>query len=328
MKELVVISGKGGTGKTSVVAALASLAGRCVLADCDVDAADLHLIFEPMVIRREDFTGGNKARIKPGHCTACGKCEELCRFDAIYFDGPGNGRRAPSAGWSRTFRVETMACEGCGVCVDYCAENAIEFGPALCGQWFISETRCGPMVHAKLGIAAENSGKLVTQVRRTAQQVALNQGLELILCDGSPGIGCPVIASLTGASLALFVVEPTVSGFHDFCRVAQLAARLNVPGLLAVNKADLNKEIAEELEETAAKHGIVLAGRIPYDREVTRAQIARKTVVEASDGPAARGIREVWSVVEEQLRLCATSRASGLVQIVNPKDKRVLVLEP
>ena len=269
MKELVVISGKGGTGKTSVVAALASLAGRCVLVDCDVDAADLHLIFEPKVIRREDFTGGSKARIKSGHCTACGKCEELCRFDAIYFDGPGNGPV------SRTFRVETTACEGCGVCVDYCAAGAIEFAPALCGQWFVSETRCGPMVHAKLGIAAENSGKLVTQVRRTAQQVALNQGLELILCDGSPGIGCPVIASLSGASLALFVVEPTVSGIHDFRRVAQLAARLGVPGLLAVNKADLNEEIAEELEETAAKHAIVLAGRIPYDRDVTRADCSQ-----------------------------------------------------
>jgi len=322
MKELVVISGKGGTGKTSVVAALASLAGRCVLVDCDVDASDLHLIFEPKVIRREDFTGGSKARIKPGDCTACGKCEELCRFDAIYFDGPGNGRV------SRTFRVEAMACEGCGVCVDYCAENAIEFAPALCGQWFVSETRCGPMVHAKLGIAAENSGKLVTQIRRTAQQVALTRGLDLILCDGSPGIGCPVIASLTGASLALFVVEPTVSGIHDFCRVAQLAARLGVPGVLAVNKADLNKKNAEELEETALKHAIVLAGRIPYDRDVTRAQIARKTVVEASDGPAARGIRQVWSVIEEQLRLCAASQASGLVQIVNPRDKQVLALKP
>ena len=322
MKELVVISGKGGTGKTSVVAAFASLAGRCVLVDCDVDAADLHLVFEPKVIRREDFTGGSKARIKPGHCTACGKCEELCRFDAIWFDGPGNGRV------SRTFRVEATACEGCGVCADYCAENTIEFAPAVCGQWFVSETRCGPMVHAKLGIAAESSGKLVTQVRRTAQEVALNRGLDLILCDGSPGIGCPVIASLTGASLALFVVEPTVSGLHDFRRVAQLAARLGVPGLLTVNKADLNKEMAEELEEMAAKHGIVLAGRIPYDRDVTRAQIAGKTVVEASDGPAARGIRQVWSVVEERLRTCAASQASGLVQVVNPRDKKVSALKP
>jgi MinD superfamily P-loop ATPase len=313
MKELVVISGKGGTGKTSVVAALATLAGRCVLADCDVDAADLHLIFEPKVLRREDFTGGSKAKIKSSQCTACGKCEELCRFNAIYFDGPGNGRV------SQTFRVETTACEGCGVCVYYCAENAIEFAPAVCGQWLVSETRCGPMVHAKLGIAAENSGKLVTQVRRTAGQVAQDQGLELVLCDGSPGIGCPVIASLTGASLALFVVEPTVSGVHDFCRVARLAARLDVPGLLAVNKADINEEIADQLEATAVKHRIVIAGRIPYDRAVTQAQIARKSVVEVSAGPAATAIRSLWNTVNTQLRNSSATTISGLVQLIPTK---------
>jgi MinD superfamily P-loop ATPase len=309
MKELVVISGKGGTGKTSVVASLATLAGQCVLVDCDVDAADLHLIFEPKVICREDFTGGNKARIKPGRCTACGKCEELCRFNAIYFDGPGNGRV------SRTFRVETTACEGCGVCVDYCTDKAIEFAPAVCGQWFVSETRCGPMVHAKLGIAADNSGKLVTQIRRAAAEVAAQRKTELVLCDGSPGIGCPVIASLTGASLALFVVEPTVSGVHDFRRVAQLAARLDVPGLLVVNKADVNEETAKDLEAMAMQHGIVPVGRIPYDREVTRAQIARKTVVEASDGPAAQALRAVWCNVQQRLSSVATSAISGLVQI-------------
>jgi MinD superfamily P-loop ATPase len=309
MKELVIISGKGGTGKTSVVASLAALAGRCILVDCDVDAADLHLIFEPKVIRREDFIGGNKARIRPGHCTACGKCEELCRFDAIYFDGPGNGR-VP-----RTFRVETTACEGCGVCGDYCTDNAIEFALAVCGQWFVSDTRCGPMVHAKLGIAADNSGKLVTQIRQAAAEVAVKQQIDLVLCDGSPGIGCPVIASLTGASLALFVVEPTVSGIHDFRRVAQLASRLDVPGLLAVNKADLNDETAIELEAMAMQHGIVPVGRIPYDREVTRAQIARKTVVEASDGPAAQAIRAVWSEVQRRLSSVAASAVSGLVRI-------------
>lgn len=345
-KELVVASGKGGTGKTSVVAALASLAGPCVLADCDVDAADLHLVLEPKVSHCADFTGGSKARINPALCTACGTCQELCRFDAIRFDGPaGNGDRPPwcaaperpfgqeasvpsSLRLPRTFRVEPTACEGCGVCVDYCADQAIEFAPAVSGQWFVSETRCGPMVHARLGIAAENSGKLVTQVRRTAQQVALNQGLELILCDGSPGIGCPVIASLTGASLVLFVVEPTVSGVHDFRRIAQLAARLGVPGVLAVNKADLNRPMADELEATAVQRAIVPAGRIPYDPEVTRAQIARKTVVEASDGPAAHAIRQVWAVVEQRLGVCAPSESSGLVQIVNPKDKQVFAFEP
>jgi MinD superfamily P-loop ATPase len=321
MKELVVTSGKGGTGKTSVVASLASLAGRCVLADCDVDAADLHLVFEPAVIRREDFTGASKARIKPGHCTACGKCEELCRFDAIWFDGPGNGRV------SRTFRVEATACEGCGVCADYCAENAIEFAPAVCGQWFVSETRCGPMVHAKLNVAAENSGKLVTQVRRTAQQVALHRDLELVLCDGSPGIGCPVIASLTGASLVLFVAEPTVSGLHDFERVAELALRFGIPGMLAVNKADLNPAVAASLEDLASRYRVLPAGRIPYDPAVTAAQIAKRSVVETSDGPAADAIRRLWSIVEKQLRRSAASRASGLVQIVDPKDEEAPVSE-
>jgi MinD superfamily P-loop ATPase len=211
--------------------------------------------------------------------------------------------------------VEVTACEGCGVCVDYCVDNAIEFVPAICGQWFVSETRCGSMVHAKLGIAAENSGKLVTQIRRTAGEIAKEQNIDLILCDGSPGIGCPVIASLTGASLALFVVEPTVSGVHDFLRVAQLAARLDVPGLLAVNKADLNEEIVNELETMASQHGIYLVGRIPYDREVTRVQIARKTVVEASDGPASQAIHAVWAKVQKHLSSVAASAIGGLVQI-------------
>jgi len=309
MKELVVISGKGGTGKTSIVASFASLAKKAVLADCDVDAADLHLVLQPRIERREDFTAGSKARIKPGHCTACGKCEELCRFNAIYFDGPGNGRVA------KTYRVDTIACEGCGVCVDFCDDKAIEFEPAVCGQWFVSETRCGPMIHARLGVAAENSGKLVTQLRRMAQQVATEQKRELILCDGSPGIGCPVIASLTGASLALFVVEPTTSGRHDFMRVAQLTAQLGIPGMMAVNKADVNEDVARELEEFARQHGIAVAGRVPYDPAVTRAQIARKTVVEASDGPAAQAIRALWVLVEKQLQQSAPAAVGGLVQL-------------
>jgi len=312
MKELVVISGKGGTGKTSVVAALASLAGRCVLVDCDVDAADLHLMFEPKVTRREDFTGGSKARIKPGHCTACGKCEELCRFDAIWFDGPGNGRIG------KTFRVDRLACEGCGVCVDYCAERAIEFAPAVAGEWFVSDTHCGPMVHAKLGVAAENSGKLVTQIRRAAQQVAQEHGLDLILCDGSPGIGCPVIASLTGASLALFVVEPTVSGLHDFRRVAQLANRLAVPGAVVVNKADLNPEMAGQLLTAAGNYGMEVIGSVPYDTDVTRAQIAGRSVVEFSEGAAAQAIRQIGLEVQRRLRACEPSAVGGLVQLSTP----------
>ena len=309
MKELVVISGKGGTGKTSIVASLANLAKPAVLVDCDVDAADLHLLLEPQVLRRKSFVAGSKARIKPGHCTACGKCEELCRFDAIYYDGPGNGRI------SRTHRVDPIACEGCGVCFDFCAEQAIEFVPETCGQWFESRTRTGPMVHARLAVAAENSGKLVTQLRRSSQEIAKSQGLGLVICDGSPGIGCPVIASLTGASLALIVVEPTMSGLHDFRRIAQLALRLGVPSVLAVNKADLNPQVASQLESEAQEHGVEPVGRVPYDPAITQAQIAKKSIVEFNEGLASHAIRDLWAPVATRLSTSAASQSSGLTQI-------------
>lgn len=308
MKELVVISGKGGTGKTSVVASFATLARQAVVVDCDVDAPDLHLILNPRIVRREEFTGGSKAWIKRGRCIGCGKCAELCRFGAIRSDAPGNGK-LPGA-----FRVDTLACEGCGVCFDHCVARAIEFEPAVCGQWFVSEARCGPLIRARLGVAAENSGKLVTQLRRAAHQVAAEQQRDLILCDGSPGIGCPVIASLTGATLALFVVEPTVSGQHDFLRVAQLAAQLGVPGMMAVNKADLNAEITDSLEKLARRLGVAVAGRVPYDTAVTRAQVARQTVVESSHGPAARAIRSLWDATQEQLQAV---QAAGTAQRVS-----------
>lgn len=309
MKELVVISGKGGTGKTSLVASFASLAQPAVVTDCDVDAADLHLVLQPQIQRQGDFTAGSKARIVPERCLARGQCADLCRFGAISFDGPGNERVAT------TFRIDALACEGCGVCVDYCPHRAIEFEPAVCGQWFVSQTRCGPMVHARLGVAAENSGKLVTHLRRTAVQLAAEHNLELILCDGSPGIGCPVIASLTGASLALFVVEPTASGLHDFRRVAELAQRLGVTGMLAVNKADLNEQLTEQLEELARQRGITVVGRVPYDTAVTRAQVARQTVVEASNGPAANAIRVLWDEVQRRLYAAAPAPAGALVQL-------------
>ena len=202
-----------------------------------------------------------------------------------------------------------------GVCVDYCAEKAIEFAPAVAGQWFVSDTRCGPMVHAKLGVAAENSGKLVTQIRRAAQQVAEKHRLDLILCDGSPGIGCPVIASLTGASLALFVVEPTVSGLHDFRRVAQLARRLALPGVVVVNKADLNPEMAAQLRTVAGEYGMETIGSVPYDTDVTRAQIAGRSVVESSQGSAARAIRQIWLEAEKRLRACEPPMVGGLIQL-------------
>ena len=313
MKELVVISGKGGTGKTSIIASFAVLARQAVVADCDVDAADLHLVLQPQVQRREDFSAGCKARIVVDRCSACGQCQTLCRFDAVRFDNPGNGRVA------KTYRVDPISCEGCGVCFDFCPENAIVFEQAVCGQWFVSQTRCGPMIHARLRVAAENSGKLVTQLRSTAQQVAREQKRRLILCDGPPGIGCPVIASLTGASLALFVVEPTASGQHDFLRVAQLTNELRVPGVLTVNKADLNEEVTKRLEGQARQQGIAVAARIPYDRAVTQAQIAGSAVVEFSDGPAAQAIRRLWNDTKDLLR----SNTSNIAESVSWAGDRV-----
>jgi len=293
VKELVVISGKGGTGKTSLVASLAVLARPVVVADCDVDAADLHLLLAPEVQQREPFSGGKRARIRPGHCTACGKCEELCRFDAIFFDGPGNGKV------SRTFRVDPIACEGCGVCAWFCAEGAIEFAPVVNGHWFTSKTRVGPMVHAKLGVAEENSGKLVSTVRSHARQVAGEQRCEWVLVDGSPGIGCPVIASMTGADAALIVTEPTLSGLHDLQRVARLAEHFSIPAFLCINKWDLHPHLAAEIEARADRWGVAVAGRVRYDQAVTRAQVAQKTIVEYEENGCAQDVRQLWSAVQE-----------------------------
>jgi MinD superfamily P-loop ATPase len=305
-KELTVISGKGGTGKTSLVASFAALCRRSVLADCDVDAADLHLVLEPRVVRREVFAGGKRARIKAGHCTACGKCEEVCRFDAILFDGPGNGVL------EKTFRVDPVACEGCGVCAWFCTEGAIEFGPVVNGEWFISETRFGPMVHAKLGIAEENSGKLVSTVRSNAKRIAEEQELDLVLIDGSPGIGCPVIASITGANLVLVVTEPTLSGLHDLERVADLTRHFGIPALVCINKWDLNPDVSERIETRARERGLGLAGRVCYDRAVTEAQIQRKSVIEYQEDGCAADVRAVWENIEARLELRAETAPTGV----------------
>ena len=303
MKELVVISGKGGTGKTSTVASFAACAGRAVLADCDVDAADLHLVLKPDIRRRENFSGGGTARIKPGHCVACGKCEEICRFDAIYFDGPGNGR-VP-----KTFRVDPIACEGCGVCAWFCAENAIEFKPANNGQWFVSDTRFGPMVHARLNVAEENSGKLVTLVRNNAREIAEKGKIDLIISDGSPGIGCPVIASIAAADLVLAVTEPTMSGRHDLERVIGLVKHFGIPLAVAVNKWDINTEMTGHIEELVREHGIEMAGRVRYDPSVTAAMVKGVSVVELGDCPAAVDLKTVWQHVSAMLDRTTTKNS-------------------
>jgi MinD superfamily P-loop ATPase len=296
VKELVIISGKGGTGKTSLLASFAALAHGAVTADCDVDAADLHLILEPRIEERQPFRGGKAARIMTGHCTACGKCEEVCRFEAVFFDGPGNGR------FERTFRIDPIACEGCGVCVYFCQDEAIEFKQQVNGEWFISETRHGPMIHARLGIAAENSGKLVTLVRNQARRIAKERGLELILADGSPGIGCPVIASITGADLAVIVVEPTVSGLHDLERIAQLAGHFDIPSVVCINKSDLNADMSNRIERWCTEQGIPAVGRIPYDRVFTDAMVHKSTVVEYAPGDTAKRIEAIWDETLNILR--------------------------
>jgi MinD superfamily P-loop ATPase len=296
MKELVVISGKGGTGKTSIVSSFAALAEKPVLADCDVDAADLHLILEPTIKRRENFSGGSMARIIPEKCTTCGKCKEVCRFDAIFFDGPGNENV------EKTFRVDPIACEGCGLCAHFCPENAVDFSPAINGEWFISDTRCGPMVHAKLGVAEENSGKLVGLVRSQAKKIAEEQEFDVVIIDGSPGIGCPVIASITGADLVLVVTEPTLSGLYDLQRVADLAKHFGIKMLVCVNKWDLNENITLRIEKLAEQRGAKVAGRIRYDKSVTEAQIRKKSIVQYSKDGIAADIRRLWAVVSDAMK--------------------------
>ncbi len=286
MKELIVISGKGGTGKTSILAAFSSLAENMVLCDADVDAADLHLIMNPKVIQRTDFQSGNTAVINKDPCTECGLCREMCRFNAISVD----------------YKVNPIDCEGCGVCVHFCPEGAIDFPVNTCGEWFVSDTRFGPMVHARLGIAEENSGKLVTLVRQEARKLVEAKNLDLILTDGPPGVGCPVIASIGGASAVLIVTEPTVSGKHDMERVAQLAAHFKVPAMICVNKFDLNLELTREIEKYAEEKDIACLGRIPFDPIFTKAMIQAQTVFEY-DGrsPVGEAIRSTWQRLTEKL---------------------------
>lgn len=296
MKELVVISGKGGTGKTSLVASLAALArDQVVLADCDVDAADLHLVLEPKINEATDFSGGSLAVIDAAKCIGCMKCQNICRFSAISLKGPANDFVR------KTCRVDSIACEGCGVCLEVCPIGAVDMKPSINGQWFASETRFGPMVHAKLGIAEENSGKLVSLVRSKARELAESQKKELLLIDGSPGIGCPVIASVTGADLVLIVAEPTVSGLHDMERVAGLTRHFNVPTMVCVNKWDINASVSGQIEETVKKNSLFFAGRIRYDRTVTQAMIHRQAVVEFTRNGLARDIETVWKNIEHYL---------------------------
>jgi MinD superfamily P-loop ATPase len=295
MKEIVVISGKGGTGKTSLTASLAALSRNKVLADCDVDAADLHLVLRPEVLEQHDFSAGREARIRPEACLGCGGCLAHCRFEAVI--------KEDSSDNEYTFRIDPIVCEGCGVCVHFCPAGAIDFPEKVCGQWFVSETSHGPMVHARLGVAEENSGKLVTLVRRQSQRIGEERGLELMLTDGPPGIGCPVIASITGASLVLAVCEPTLSGVHDLKRVVKLTRHFQIATAVCINKYDINPELSRSIETYCREHSLPLLGAIPYDTDVIRAQLAGVSVVEFSEGPAARQMEQLWHHLHAQMEI-------------------------
>ena len=286
MKELVIISGKGGTGKTSLVSAFASLAKNMVLCDADVDAADLHLIMAPEVKKSADFESGHTAIIDRDKCSECNLCRELCKWDAIDED----------------FKVDPIECEGCGVCFYFCPEKAIEFPPNICGESFVSDTRFGPMVHTRLGIAEENSGKLVTLVRKEAKNLAETKNMTLILTDGAPGVGCPVIASIGGADAVLVVTEPTVSGVHDMERVVQLADFFKIPALICVNKYDLNPGKTEEVEAFANKKGLQFLGMIPFDPIFTKAMVQGQTIFEYNSGSeVCLKVKQVWQNVVDHL---------------------------
>lgn len=290
-KEIVIISGKGGTGKTSISAAFASLAPNAVLADCDVDAADLHLVMNPTILRQTDFSGGKLAVVDADQCVSCGKCAALCRFDAIGLNGRGNDIVA------KTYTVDPIACQGCKVCVEFCPVNAIAFEPTINGQWFVSQTRFGPMVHARLGVAQENSGKLVTLIRKEAKRIAEEQNRQFLIVDGSPGIGCPVIASITGADVALIVTEPTLSGLHDLQRVAQLAKNFDVKTRVCINKADINPQMSASIAEQVEKQGLTVIGCLPYNDDFTQAQIKKMTIIEYGNGQLTASITSLWQQV-------------------------------
>ncbi len=281
MRELVILSGKGGTGKTTVAASFAHLAERKVMVDADVDAANLELVLSPQVREEREFRGGKLAIIEPALCTACGRCAEVCRFQAVQ-EREGE------------YLIDPMACEGCAVCYYECPSEAIRLEEPVSGHWFISDTPYGPLVHAQLRPAEGNSGLLVTQVKEEARRLAREQGLDYLIVDGPPGIGCPVIAATAGAYLALLVTEPTVAGVHDLERILSTVAHFGVPALVCINKYDLNLEMSRIIGEGCAARGIPLVGHIPFDVAVTKAMVQGQPVITYSQGLASQEIERLW----------------------------------
>ncbi|HDS01461.1 MAG TPA: (4Fe-4S)-binding protein [candidate division Zixibacteria bacterium] len=289
MTELVIISGKGGTGKTSLVASIGALAENKVMVDCDVDAADLHLILNSNLLESHEFIGGKKAEIIEERCNSCAICLDYCRFDAISEN-------------EDKFKIDPLACEGCGICKHYCPEDAIAFEPVVCGHWYMSETIHGPLVHARLGIAQSNSGRLVSHLRKQARELAAENGHEMIIVDGPPGIGCPVIASITGSDYVAIVTEPSLSAFGDMKRVHELIQHFNVSCGVIINKYDINPHMSAGIEAFAEENGIAVLGRIPFDKDMVAAQVAGKTIIDYQPGGLSDSIREIWKNLQADLK--------------------------
>ena len=282
MKQLVILSGKGGTGKTVLSACFAVLASNKMMADCDVDAANLYLLLHPEIQETHPFFGMDKARIDTEKCTSCGQCEEVCRFDAIRQTQTGD------------FEVDRIACESCGICSLICPADAIPMEKNQSGEWYVSRTSYGPFVHAKLGIGEENSGKLVTEVRKNAKERAEKKGMAWVIVDGPPGIGCPVIASLSGADLALVVTEPTPSGIHDMKRVIQVASHFGIKTACCINKHDLNAANTVQIQDWCGQNSVPVVGKIPYDDTVTESMKKGKPLVEYADNATTKAVKEAW----------------------------------
>jgi MinD superfamily P-loop ATPase len=282
VKQITVISGKGGTGKTVLTASFAALAKKACFVDCDVDAADLYLLLNPQVKEKHIFKSGKTARIDKNNCTECGECIDACRFNAITDD----------------FSVDPISCEGCAICSIVCPGKAIAMEQNLSGEWYISDTRYGPFVHAKLGVAEENSGKLVMKIRQAAQGIAEKEQLDCVIIDGPPGIGCPVIASLSGVDLALIVTEPTISGIHDLERIADVATHFSIPAKVVINKYDINLDNSNAIGGICRKRNIEVLAHLPFSEKVVQSMVQGIPVVEFCSDGVAKEIADLWQALE------------------------------
>lgn len=281
MKEVLIISGKGGTGKTILTGAFSSIVENKIIIDCDVDAADLHLLLSPLLIEEHVYKSGKTARINLHKCAECRKCSTICRFGAI----------------SQKLQVDPILCEGCGFCSHICPVGAIEMIENETGQWFVSDTKYGPFIHARLGIAEENSGKLVSLVRSKGKELAAKKEADWVIIDGPPGIGCPVIASLSGVSAAVIVTEPTLSGLHDAQRVMEVAIHFNVPVRVVINKHDLNPAMTTQIKEFCNEKNVPVIGEIPFDKQIIESMVNGKTIIEHLNGKYEMLIQEIWNKI-------------------------------